>query len=298
MDPRPAVSRLAAFSPQALLRLFVTWCDDVTSRLVADSYLREALRALSDDPARPATVRLAAADLHSCLRLAAADIDDESIRRRVHLFLERLAECAGRGSLEAAADRLRDTDVPRPTTREPDDDVYLPVVLWLPHIRSPFNVGNIIRSAAAFGIAGVVLGDGTPSIDHPRVRRAAMGALRMVPVLRGAYPEARRLLDRRTPGLADDAGGKMPLIALETEGIDVGLFDFPRAGVLALGHEELGLEAALCEAAQEAGMMVSVPHDGPKTSLNVGVAAGICLSWWRARIGSCGRPTSRVTPPD
>ena len=199
------------------------------------------------------------------------------------MFLERLAEYAGSGGLDSLADRPADTPHPTPTAFE--GGAVFPVVLWLPHVRSPFNVGNIIRSAAAFGLAGLVLGDDAPRLDHPRVRRAAMGALQMVPILRGGYPEARRLLARGEVCRFTDSGGEEPpVVALETEGTDVASFAFPPAGVLALGHEELGLDPTLCRRARRDGTMVAVPHDGPKASLNVGVAAGICLSWWRASL--------------
>ncbi len=297
MHPRPSVARLAALSHRALFRLFTDWCDDAPRRLVSDMHLHRSLASLADDEARPPAVRVAAADLLTSVRLVGGPIDDEFVHRRARTFLERLAEYSGGGSLEGLADRFRNAAPPMSPISE--GDATLPIVLWLPHVRSPFNVGNIIRSAAAFGVAGVVLGDGAPSLDHPRVRRAAMGALRMVPVLRGEYREALRLLNRSTAG-GPDADGLVTepsVVALETGGVEVEAFSFPRTGVLALGHEELGLDRALRERARRTGTMVAIPHDGPKASLNVGVAAGICLSWWRASLRST-RPTAESIRPD
>ena len=283
MPPRPSVARLAALSHRSLLRLFVDWCDVAPHRLIADMHFHRSLASLVEDAARPVGVRLAAADLLASIRLAGGPIDGTFVHRRARAFLERLAEGAGNGGLEDLADRFG--DAPLPTSSASEGSAILPIVLWLPHVRSPFNVGNIIRSAAAFGVAGVVLGDDAPRLDHPRLRRAAMGALRMVPILRGGYAQARRLLEGGgTHGLAGDSGAQPPLIVLETGGVEASSFAFPPAGVLALGHEELGLDPALCRRARRAGMMVAVAHDGPKASLNVGVAAGICLSWWRASL--------------
>lgn len=69
------------------------------------------------------------------------------------------------------------------------------------------------------------------------------------------------------------------LVALETGGIPVSEFSFPRRGVLMVGSEELGLSPAALE---RASRHVSVPLVGAKASLNVGVAVGIALSWWAA----------------
>jgi TrmH family RNA methyltransferase len=52
---------------------------------------------------------------------------------------------------------------------------------------------------------------------------------------------------------------------------------------MVVGHEELGVPAEIMEECRGQDQVVTIPHDGPKSSLNVGVAAGICLSWWQAR---------------
>ncbi|HKK49753.1 MAG TPA: TrmH family RNA methyltransferase, partial [Alkalispirochaeta sp.] len=142
-----------------------------------------------------------------------------------------------------------------------------------PHLRSPFNVGNIIRTAAAFGVAGVIIGEAGPALSHPRLQRAAMGAAEMIPVVRGDVSDAAHLL----PGLP------APVVALETGGTAISGFRFPASGVLVVGHEELGVSNDIVDQCRQAGMIVTIPHDGPKASLNVGVAAGICLSWWQAQ---------------
>lgn len=154
----------------------------------------------------------------------------------------------------------------------------LPVVIYLPHIRSPFNLGGILRSAAAFGVVGVVLGPDCPSLSHPRTERAAMGALSHLRVVSGGWGAAAALLERVVPEVASPP----PRIALETGGRNIYEMSFPPAGVLVAGHEQLGLPEAELAAARAAGAVVSIPHGGPKASLNVGVAVGIALSWWHA----------------
>jgi tRNA(Leu) C34 or U34 (ribose-2'-O)-methylase TrmL len=155
----------------------------------------------------------------------------------------------------------------------------LPVVMYLPHIRSPFNLGGILRTAAAFGVVGVVLGPDCPSLSHPRTERAAMGALSHLRVVSGGWDAAAALLEQAVPEVASPPRR----IALETGGRDIYETRFPPAGVLVAGHEQLGLSEEELAAARAAGEVVSIPHGGPKASLNVGVAVGIALSWWHAR---------------
>lgn len=147
--------------------------------------------------------------------------------------------------------------------------VGIPLVLYLDSIRSPFNTGNIMRSAAAFGISGVVLGSGCPELTHQRLVRAAMGALEMVTCVRGSLDTARELL-AVTPE-------PVTVYALETGGtpLDDAVITMP--AVVVLGHEQYGVSPALLEDARRGGGIVTIPQRGPKHSLNVGVAAGILL---------------------
>lgn len=134
------------------------------------------------------------------------------------------------------------------------------VVLYLEDLRSPFNVGSIFRTAAAFGVDCVLVSPGCAAPDHPRAARSAMGATSMV--------------EWRRAGLGSLP---LPLIALELGGEPVDAFAFPTRGTLAVGSEELGLSPELLGAADA---RVSVSLYGPKASLNVGVALGIGLHAW------------------
>ena len=154
----------------------------------------------------------------------------------------------------------------------------LPIVIYLPHIRSPFNLGGILRTAAAFGVAGVVLGPDCPALSHPRTERAAMGVLPDLRVTSGGWHTAAALLNRVVP----ESASPPPRIVLETGGENIYTTRFPPTGVLVAGHEQFGLPEEEVTAARAAGEVVTIPHGGPKSSLNVGVAVGIALSWWEA----------------
>lgn len=134
------------------------------------------------------------------------------------------------------------------------------VSLYLDGIRSPFNLGSIIRSASAFGCRELLLSPLTVSEEHPRVQRSAMGC--------------RLAMRRMDHGelLEQD----VPIALLETGGSRI--HEFSPSGqrlILVLGSEELGIHPGLLRAVP---VRLSIPLYGPKASLNVGVAAGAALS--------------------
>ena len=60
------------------------------------------------------------------------------------------------------------------------------MALW--GVADPGNVGTVLRSAAAFGAAGVALGPGCADPYGPKAVRASMGAIFAVPVARVQDP--------------------------------------------------------------------------------------------------------------
>ncbi len=155
---------------------------------------------------------------------------------------------------------------PRKTVAKPAP--LAEITLYLENLRSPFNIGSISRSAAAFGCSRLCLSPGCANEQHPRSQRAAMGALGMLVITRISLFELRR----QQPNAV--------VVALETGGIPLEEFRFPRQGILVLGNEELGIDPSTLAAPDV--RRVSIPSYGDKATLNVGVAAGIALSWWRA----------------
>jgi 23S rRNA (guanosine2251-2'-O)-methyltransferase len=134
-------------------------------------------------------------------------------------------------------------------------------VLVLDGITNPQNVGMILRTAAAAGIAGVVLPrTGVPDVG-PLVIKASAGLAFEAPVLRagtsGEAVDTLRSAGFRVFGLAAAAARS--------------LFDappFPACSAFVLGSETGGLSVAVDET-------VAIPMAGAVESLNVAVAAGV-----------------------
>ena len=149
----------------------------------------------------------------------------------------------------------------------------LPVTVYLDSVRSPFNAGSVVRTAAALGIAGVILSPECPSEDHSRFMRSSMGAEQMIGISRGGLLEC----------VAADAN----VVALELGGTPLPEFRFPSDGVLLVGSEELGIRP---EYLVRATSRVSIPMFGAKASLNLSVACGIALHAWCSQLRSGGAP--------
>ena len=182
-----------------------------------------------------------------------------ALNRLRHCLLETLGEQPAEWDL-LVEDRL-ELDASRRT-------VY-PVEVYLEEIRSPFNVGSIFRSAEAFGVTRLLLSPGTASPLHARARKTARGAVAAVP-WRYAPLSCLR--------------GRQGVVALEIGGTPLGAFQFPAAGVLLVGSEELGLSPSALALA--GGGRVSIPMAGAKRSLNVAVAFGVVMQAWSSRLSA------------
>lgn len=250
-------------------------------------YLAGIVELLVRDDELPEDVRDAARAADEAMRPPDAAGDEEATLRALdtvrHLLMRHLGvESADWDLLGPAGVRGGASEVaagpPHPDAAPGSEGPGLAAVsVYLESIRSPFNMGSIVRTASAFGAGRVGVSADCPPVDHPRVVRSAMGAMKYIGVERDG-------LD----AFAARWGG--PVVALELGGEPVGSFAFPERGVLVLGSEELGLSPA---ALRRADARVTIPTPGAKASLNVGVACGIALAAWLQALRAGERSPTR-----
>jgi tRNA (guanosine-2'-O-)-methyltransferase len=176
------------------------------------------------------------------------------------------------GAAPAGPRQLGPTDVKR-LNRSWRQRAQARVGLLLDSVGQPYNVGSIIRTAAALGVERIWLCGDTAPPEHPQARRTALATGRLVTFER--EPD---------PGLAVAAAAAdgLRVIAIELAAGAVPLHEAPLGGdvCLALGNEDHGCSAALLAAAD---VIAYIPQLGRVGSLNVAAAAAIALSEARRR---------------
>ena len=136
-------------------------------------------------------------------------------------------------------------------------------VLLLAGVSDPGNAGTLVRSAEAFGAAGVLFGRGGADPFAPKVVRAAMGSLFRLPV---ASVEADELL-------AAAAAAGRPVVATDVDGEDITVAGIPPNAVIAIGNERRGVRDWL----PRWDRAVRIPQRDAAESLNAAVAGSIVL---------------------
>lgn len=132
--------------------------------------------------------------------------------------------------------------------------------------RDPGNAGTVIRSADASGADAVVFAGTSVDPYNAKTVRASAGSLFHLPIVRSpSLPETvTALRDRGCRIVATDPDGDADLFSVDLDGPIAFLF----------GNEAHGLSP---EDAHLADVRVRVPIWGEAESLNLGIAASLCL---------------------
>lgn len=135
------------------------------------------------------------------------------------------------------------------------------VVLALADINDPGNAGTLLRSAAAFGIRRVLFGADGVDPYHPKVVRAAMGALFRHRIGVTNVQALKPLLDG------------WQVTGLTGSGRNIRGLDWPSKSVIIVGNERHGLAGWEALARRYA----AIPMPGGLESLNAAVAGSIAM---------------------
>jgi len=144
-------------------------------------------------------------------------------------------------------------------------------LLAFDEVQDPGNLGTMIRSAAWFGIQGLLMGKGTTDLWSAKVVRSTAGATGSLPYASG---ELGTMLDQLQahgwrPVLLDADEPSTPLPEWKPD----------KATILVLGNEARGLDEALLRRYPRVRIDGHPGLDAAE-SLNVSVAASIAMYHW------------------
>ncbi len=144
--------------------------------------------------------------------------------------------------------------------------LVVPMVLMLEKANNPSNIGAIIRSAEAAGIAGLITTTGSADAFAPKSIRASMGSCFRLPIWERV--QVAKVMDwAGASGLA--------VIGLSgTGGESIYDVDWQKPTLLIAGSEAQGISAEVQEKLRRS---VQIPMANPVESLNLAAACGITM---------------------
>lgn len=144
--------------------------------------------------------------------------------------------------------------------------------LWLDGVGNPHNLGAILRSAAHFGVAGLLV----PALSDLQLSgaaaRVAEGGAEAVPWV--------QMGDAISNTDALHRAGFVLAATLVDGGEDVFAAPLPPRLIYVMGAEQAGMDR---EFAQRCDRRVSIPGTGAVESLNVASATAVLLAAWTSR---------------
>lgn len=140
---------------------------------------------------------------------------------------------------------------------------YGPLIAVVEGVEKPGNLGAVLRSADAAGVAALIAADPRTDLYNPNAIRASLGTIFSLPVCTATTGETIDWLRRH----------ELAIVAARVEGsVPYTEIDYRRPTAIVLGSEATGLSEAWSAADVRA---VSIPMLGVADSLNVSVAAAV-----------------------
>jgi len=143
------------------------------------------------------------------------------------------------------------------------------IAIWLDGVGNPHNLGAIMRSAAHFGVAAVLLPKEHGIGISGAAARVAEGGAEQVSIVR---------LGRSDNSLAQlKSAGFQTVATVVRGGISLYKSKLPTRMVLVMGAEQMGVDKELSALAN---LQIGIPGSGHVESLNVSAATAVLLSEW------------------
>lgn len=142
-------------------------------------------------------------------------------------------------------------------------------IMVLTGLQDPGNLGTILRSAEAFGSAGVVTGEGTVSPFNSKVIRASAGSVFRLPLVVAKSAGGLEEISTRFK-----AHGVRLIATSSHKGTSLDLAKLTGPVAVFVGNEGSGVPRDLMTKMDET---VAIPHTPQVESLNAGVAGSIVL---------------------
>lgn len=143
-------------------------------------------------------------------------------------------------------------------------DIYGNKVLILDRIQDPGNLGTIIRSAVAFNVNTIILGDGCVDVYNPKVLRATQGLIFQINIVTGNLNNIITKLKLTHTILGTEVTG----------GTDINNYNSLKPYALIMGNEGQGMSNDLKLLCDE---LLYVKTNDLCESLNVSIACSILL---------------------
>jgi tRNA G18 (ribose-2'-O)-methylase SpoU len=137
--------------------------------------------------------------------------------------------------------------------------------VFLPDIRSGWNVGAFFRTADSLGISQIFLSGLTPKPPHKEISKTALDADIFVPwsYFSDSIECAKELKKR---------GYSLVAMELTENAISLEKFEFPKNACLVMGNEITGVSREMLELCDS---VVFIPMQGGKQSMNVSIAGSL-----------------------
>lgn len=138
--------------------------------------------------------------------------------------------------------------------------------IFLDALQDPGNLGTIIRSADAFNISGIILGEGCVDPYNQKVVRSTMGSIFRVPIY---------MCENSITFLEDIKENGFNIISTDLNGLELseGLKNLNK-NIFIIGNESKGVREEYLNLSNK---RIKIPMPGKAESLNAGVAASIIM---------------------